>query len=81
MRTGGTVYWASVLNPDSITPIFFRSFAAELKTFLQEKAVEDTKQKEERRKKHNKPDEEQEGMPKRRGERNPECHPSLWRIF
>jgi hypothetical protein len=48
--------------------------------FLQEKAVEATKQKEEKRKKP-KP-EEQEGMPqgqhcppeKRRGDRNPECH-------
>jgi hypothetical protein len=48
--------------------------------FLQEKAVEATKQKEEKRKK-TKP-EEHEGMPqrrhypheKRRGDRNPECH-------
>jgi hypothetical protein len=48
--------------------------------FLQEKAVEAIKQKEEKRKKP-KP-EEQEGMPqhlhcppeKRRGDRNPECH-------
>jgi hypothetical protein len=48
--------------------------------FLQEKAVEATKQKEEKRKKP-KP-EKQEGMPqhqhcppeKRRGDRNPECH-------
>jgi hypothetical protein len=50
------------------------------KKFLQEKAVEATKQKEEKRKKP-KP-EEQEGMPqhrhcppeKRRGDRNLECH-------
>jgi hypothetical protein len=50
------------------------------KKFLQEKAVEAIKQKEEKRKK-SKP-EEQEGMPqhqhcpreKRRGDRNPECH-------
>jgi hypothetical protein len=48
--------------------------------FLQEKAVEATKQKEEKREKP-KP-EEQEGMPQsqhcpseeRRGDRNPECH-------
>jgi hypothetical protein len=48
--------------------------------FLQEKAVEATKQKEEKRKKP-KP-EEQEGMPQhehcppemRRGDRKPECH-------
>ena len=51
-----------------------------LKKTLQEKAVEATKQKEEKRKKP-KP-EEQEDMPqgqhcrpeKRRGDRNPECH-------
>jgi hypothetical protein len=51
-----------------------------IKIFLQEKAVQATKQKEENRKKP-KP-EEQEGMPqrqhcppaKRRGDRNPECH-------
>jgi hypothetical protein len=50
------------------------------KNFLQEKAVEATKQKEEKREKP-KP-EEQEGMPqhrhcphvKRRGDRNPESH-------
>jgi hypothetical protein len=51
-----------------------------IKKILQEKAVEATKQKEEKRKKP-KP-EEHEGMPqhqhcppeKRRGDRNPECH-------
>jgi hypothetical protein len=50
-----------------------------IKTFLQEKAVEATKQKEVKRKKP-KP-EEQEGMPqrqrppeKRRGDKSPECH-------
>jgi hypothetical protein len=49
-----------------------------IRIFLQEKAAEATKQKEEKRKKP-KP-EEHEGMPqhcppeKRRGDRNPECH-------
>jgi hypothetical protein len=54
-----------------------------LKIILKEKAVEATKQKEERRKKP-KP-EEQEGMPQRQhcppekrcGDRNPECHEKL----
>jgi hypothetical protein len=49
-------------------------------SFLQEKAVEATKQKEEKRKKRM--PEEQEGMPqrqhcppkKRRGDKNPQCH-------
>jgi hypothetical protein len=51
-----------------------------LNNFLQEKALEATKQKEEKREKPE--PEEQEGMPqhqycppeKRRGDRNPECH-------
>jgi hypothetical protein len=51
--------------------------------FLQEKAVEVTKQKEETRRKPKPNNKEQEGMPperqhcppeKRRGDRNPECH-------
>jgi hypothetical protein len=50
------------------------------KLFLQEKSVEATNQKEEKRKKPN--PEEQEGMPqrqhyppeKRRGDRNPKCY-------
>jgi hypothetical protein len=62
---------------------YFMRKAAELKKFLKEKAVEATKQKEEKRKKP-KP-EEQEGMPQRqhcppekcRGDRNPECHEEL----
>jgi hypothetical protein len=53
---------------------------------LQEKAVEATKQKEEKRRKP-KP-EEQEGMPqhqhcppeKRRGDRNQECHEELQKV-
>jgi hypothetical protein len=59
---------------------FYSRFVIIKYMFLQEKAVEATKQKEETR---GKPEpEEQEGMPqrqrcppeKRRGDRNPECH-------
>jgi hypothetical protein len=50
--------------------------------FLQEKAVEATKQKQENKRNKNTKSEEQEGRPqrqncppeKRRGDRNPECH-------
>jgi hypothetical protein len=62
------------------TAVQIRVLKKLLINFLQEKAVEATKQKEEKRKKP-KP-EEQEGMPqrrhcphaKRRGDKNPECH-------
>jgi hypothetical protein len=65
----------------SISKYSLASRGGYLKHFLQEKAVEATKQKKKKRRKKPKP-EEQEGMPqhqhcppeKRRGDKNPECH-------